>query len=65
LAGIHNCHFKNLGGIKMESREFATIMTAVAEKIQSLEWRIESLLEDNENLEKELIDYKKAELEKC
>jgi hypothetical protein len=49
----------------MESREFATIMTAVAEKIQSLEWRIESLLEVNENLEKELIDYKEAEVEKC
>ena len=47
----------------MESREFATIMKAMAEKIQSLEWRVESLQEDKEKLETELIEYKKAEVE--
>ena len=49
----------------MESREFETIMKVMAEKIQSLEWRVESLQEDKENLEKELIEYTKAEVEQC
>lgn len=45
----------------MESREFATIMSAMADKIQSLEWRVESLQEDKEKLETKLIEYKQAE----
>ena len=49
----------------MESREFATIMEVMADKIQSLEWRIESLQEDKEALEAKLIDYMKAEVGQC
>ena len=45
----------------MESREFATIMSAMADKLQSQKWQIESLLEKNEKLETELIEYKQAE----
>ena len=45
----------------MENREFATIMSAMADKLQSQKWEIDSLREDNEKLERELIEYKQAE----
>ena len=45
----------------MESRHVEIIMSAVAEKMQSQKWQIESLQEKNEELEGELIEYKKAE----
>lgn len=45
----------------MDNREFATIMSAMADKIQSQKWEIDSLRKDNEKLEGELIEYKQAE----
>ena len=47
----------------MDSRTFETIMLAVADKLQSQEWEIKGLRERKEELEKELAEYKKVELE--
>ena len=49
----------------MDSRTFETIMLAVAEKLQSQEWEIKGLREDKKELENELAEYKKAELDKA
>lgn len=46
----------------MDSRTFEVIMLAVAEKLQSQAWTIENLRDNNEKLEIELVEYKKAEL---